>query len=174
MLYLLIFLGMLMEGELVAFGAAFLVHRGAIMLIPTALVVILGTWLGNFLWYLLGRHQNRWPAFIRKLADRVSGRIDDHLRRRPFHTILMTKFTYGLHRAILLRAGAIGLPTKTFLRSDLLASTFWLSVVAAVVYFSKFSLVFLHQYFRAGEIVLLLAFVIFLLVEKLFVKISPP
>jgi membrane protein DedA with SNARE-associated domain len=174
MLYLLILLGMLLEGELVVFGAAFLVNRDAISWLPTLIIVLIGTWGGNLLWYLLGRHQNLWPAFIRKIANRVSAPLDDHLRRRPFHTILMTKFTYGLHRAVLLRAGAIGLPLRTFIRSDLFAGALWLSVVAAVVYFSSFSLSFLHHYFRSAEILLLLAFIIFILVEKLFVKISPP
>lgn len=159
--YVLIFLGMLLEGEVVLFAAAFLTHEGFFDIRIMLLLVIVGVIWGDMLWYRLGRRLKK-TSFAGLYIARVTDQFDDHLRHRPRRTIFISKFIYGLHRLILLRTGMLRIRHDKFLRSDMLAAGCWLVVVGSIGYLFSASL---RHYLKFIEVALLLGLIIFMCIN---------
>lgn len=163
--YLLVFLGMTVEGDAVLFTAAFLTHQKIFDLGDMLLVVLSGTLIGDILWYYLGLKLNNSLrfAFLRAWMDKISKPFDFQLHKRPFKTIFASKFLYGLHHAILMRTGNLKLPINKFLRIDAAAIVFWVMLVGSLGYVSSVSFSFFKHFLKFAEIMLAIGFLAFLL-----------
>lgn len=129
LIYLIIFLGMIIEGEFFLFGGVFLAHQG-ILHMPTVLIVAgIGFLLGDFLWYFASKHLFTKIPYFERLSQKVIGFFDKHIEDRPFFVIFLSKFAYGLHRAIIIRAGQ-KMPLATFARAVIISDTVWFIVVS--------------------------------------------
>ncbi len=168
--YILIFVGMMFEGDTVLFTAVFLAHQGYLSLFPAILAALWGMILGDNLWYTLGakiRFGQKFPI-VTQWAEKLAKPFDDHLRERPFRTIFLAKFTYGFNRAIITRAGMLNLKWKKLEESDILATLLWMSVVGAIAYFSSASLSYLlKDYLKYGEAALAVGIVLFIILERM-------
>lgn len=165
--YALTFLGMLIEGDTILFAVAFLTHRGLFRLWPMVTVICSGVFLGDLLWYWLGKRSGQASPLFRRWIARGAILFDRHLQQRPFRTIFLSKFTYGFNRLVLVRAGASGLPVAGFLRSDTLASFFWVLTVGGFGFFSSASFSLVKRYLKFAELALLAGIVLLLLFEYL-------
>lgn len=164
--YLTIFLGMIFEGDLVLFTAAFLTRTGAFNPILMIVTVFSGVIIGDLLWYKLGARLNE-GSFLQRAASRLGKPFDRHLLARPLHTIFISKFVYGIHHAVLMRAGALGLDKKKFIKDDLISSFWWVTVVGGLGYFSSASFDIVKHYLRSFELFLLVGVLGFILLERL-------
>lgn len=167
--YILIFIVMMFEGDTALFIAAFLVHQGALSLIPVVLASLWGMILGDNLWYSLGlkmKNNDRFPI-AKKWAEGLAQPFDDHLRQNPFRTIFLAKFTYGFNRAIITRAGMLNLKWKKIEESDILATLAWGIIVGGLGYFSSASMSYLKSYLRYGEVALFISVAIFVILERI-------
>ncbi|MBI4119774.1 MAG: VTT domain-containing protein [Parcubacteria group bacterium] len=165
-----IFLGMIFEGDAVLFTAAFLAHQGFFDPLNMFVVVLCGILIGDSLWYLLGHWLNTSSAFFTKWAARIAAPFDQHLLNSPFRTIFISKFTYGFHHAILVRAGSLGLPWKNILETDIPASLLWITIVGGLGYASGAAFVLIKHYLRFAELGLLAALIIFIAAYYLIVR----
>lgn len=166
--YILIFIGMMFEGDTVLYAGAFLVHQGALSLVPMILSALWGMILGDNLWYSLGvklRKSGAMPA-IAKWVE-IAKPFDEHLQKKPFRTIFFAKFTYGFNRAIIARAGMLNLKWKKLEESDILATMLWMTIVGLIGYFSSASLSYLKHYLKYGEVALFIGIIFFIILEKL-------
>lgn len=166
--YLLIFVGMIFEGDLFLFAAAFLAQQGFFDLGAIALVVFGGVILGDIFWYWVGLQVGRTSARIQHWIERLVRRFDGHLTDRQFRTILISKFTYGFHHALLVRIGMMRLDLSNFIRNDILATIVWVAVVGGAGYFSGFSYTVIRHYLRFVETGLLVSLLVFFALERLF------
>ena len=167
--YILIFLGMMFEGDTVLFVAIFLAHQGYLSFLPTILAALWGMILGDNLWYTLGtkmRFGQKFPIATR-WAEQLAKPFDDHLRQNPFRTIFLAKFTYGFNRAIITRAGMLNLKWKKLEESDILATLLWMAIVGTIAYFSSASLSYLKDYIKYGEVALAIGIIFFIIFEKI-------
>lgn len=160
-IYSVIFLGMVFEGETILFGAFFLAYEGYIDPYDTVFFVLMGTLIGNLLWYELGGRIHTLP-FMKK-ANRHLGALDNRLAHFPVSTLVLTKFTYGLHHITLLRAKPAGVKLRKFLKIDVTASLIWISAVAVVAIVFSASLDLLKTYVKFAEVGLLIAIAIFVI-----------
>lgn len=170
--YAVIFAGLFIEGDIVLFIAAFLTHQGVFDLGDMAIIAFSGTFLGDIFWYFLGYYINGRFEKVSKWIDKITKPFDEHMLSRSFHTILISKFTFSLNRAILFRAGSLGVPLKDFLKADLAAIGLWMVAVGGFGYFTSASLVLVRHYLRIAEFALLLGLAIFLLVFHLISRRS--
>lgn len=170
--YILAFLGMVFEGDGVLFTVAFLTAEGFFDVGDMLVVVLLSVIFGDTLWYWIGRKYV--VAFPRVVGwvDRFAKPFDRHLLDRPTRTLLLTKFVYGAHHAVLIRAGMFQMDFKKFIKSDLLSISVWVAVIGGLGYFSSFSLAYEKKYLRYAEIALLIGLVLFFVVEHYIKKIS--
>ena len=112
---LIVFIGMMIEGDILLFTAAFMSAQGLFNPIELFAVVLAGVMAGDYTWYLAGvKFLPKFPR-IRRWVERITSPVDEHLRHRQFHTFAVSKFAYNMHHPILMRAGMLGLNRKKFI-----------------------------------------------------------
>ncbi len=166
--YIILFIGMMFEGDTVLYVAAFLVHQGALSFVPMILSALWGMILGDNLWYSLGvklRKSGTMPK-IAKWVE-IAKPFDDHLREKPLRTIFLAKFTYGFNRAIIARAGMLNLKWQKLEESDILATLLWMAIIGGIGYFSSASLSYLKDYLKYFEASLAIGVVFFIILERI-------
>lgn len=169
--YWIIFIGMMIEGDIILFTAGFLAHRGYFNVDALLLIVISGVILGDNLWYVLGEMLNE-KSYLYKFISRIASPFDEHLKNRTARTIFVAKFTYGFYRPLLLRVGSQRLPFRKFIEADIFASVVWIFIIGGLGYLSSASFFLIRHYLRYTELTLLLGIVIFILISHIITGIS--
>ncbi|MBI2100868.1 MAG: VTT domain-containing protein [Candidatus Vogelbacteria bacterium] len=132
---------------------------------------LVGMMLGDSLWYWLGRWLDDSRHVLARWASRVGRPFDHHLLTRSLHTILLSKFTYGIHHAILVRAGAMKqLLWFEFLRLDFISTAVWVCVIGALGYLSGASFALVKHYIKFAELASGFAVLLFLVFWHLLAK----
>jgi len=170
--YLLGVVGMLIEGDISWFTLAFLTSQGFFNLWLMLGVIIGGIFISDTLFFMIGRWLKYLPRFVFIWSDRISRPFDRHIRERPSPTLFISKFTYGVHKPIIVRMGMIGLPYWIFIKADLWPIFAWVATIGSLGYFSGLSFFLVKQYLRYAEIGLLVGLVIFFVAIKLAAKYS--
>lgn len=168
--YILIFLGAFLEGDAVVFTTGFMAHREIIQPIAGLITLFTGAILGDIFWYFLGRELKNSRWFINRWVTKITEPFDDHIIKKPLKTIFVSKFTYGLHHPILMRAGALNVPFKTYIKNDIISSALWILVVGSLGFASGASYVILKRYLKYGEAAILLLFVMFFFLDYFIAK----
>lgn len=163
--YGVVFIGMILEGDIIVFTAAFLTHLGAFHPLSIFAVMMSGVLVGDLLWYRLGETLSE-KSFLQRISRSVAGSLDTHILERPFHTIFLSKFIIGAHHAVLMRAGALHFDKKKFFQFDCISSLLWIGIVGGLGYFSSASFVALKN-LRHLELGLLLALLVFIFLERI-------
>jgi len=164
-IYVLIFIGMFVEGDAILFSAFYLASLGHLNVWALIAVAVIGVVLGDVIWYKLGVTLEKRSIFFRKIAAKITGPLDRRLAQKPISTLCITKFTYGIHHATLLRAGATKLSFKKYFFTMLGAGIFWTGVIGGLAYFSFISFDLLKKYIKYGEIGLLFGIIVFALIS---------
>ncbi len=165
-IYLVIFVIMMIEGDAVIFTSFFLVHAGIFEFYRTVIAVFSGAIIGDLLWYFVGHTSeptNRFSLWLLNLSERLTSKFDSHLKERTFHTIFLSKFTYGLHHLLLLRTGSLHIDFKKVIKTDLVATTVWILIIGVLGYASGASFTLVKhriQYFEIGFLGAVLIFII--------------
>ena len=170
--YLIIFLGMMIEGDILLFTTGFLTYRGYFDIGVVLILVLLGVIIGDNLWYVFGELMAGRNNFFIRFINRITGPFDEHLKKRLARTIFISKFAYGLYRPMLLRAGAQRLSFKKFIEADIVATVIWVFLIGGLGYLSSASFLLIRRYLRYSELTLLLGIVIFILISHFITKIS--
>lgn len=157
--YLFIFLGMVFEGDLMLFTVYMLAFSGLLSLGMVTLTVFTGVFCGDVFWYWLGTKIYASNGSIGKIGlwiMKIVKPFDNHLHKRPFKTIFLSKFVYGIHHAILIRAGSLNLPAKGFIKIDIISNLLWVATIATLAYFSRASVSLVAHYIKYAEASLLI------------------
>lgn len=163
-IYALMFLAMLADATFTVLATMFLVSLGAVALLPSLIVLLLGVFGEQLMFYGIGRRLGRWSK-LSVWADKVARPFDRHFYTRPFRTLFLSKFIYGLHRTTLMRAGMLRIPFRDFCRYAFYCSLAWLVVVGGIGYGFSSSYVALKKYFHYAEIVPLVLLAVFFLTQ---------
>ncbi len=169
--YILIFIGMLLEGEIVFLVAIYYAYQGKLAFLNTICVAMAGMFIGDILWYSFGLYLDHIP-FVKKYIDKVIAILDMQIRKRPVVSIVFSKFTYGFHRLTLLRAKVVGVPLGEFMKIDAIGVIAWIFVIGNLVYILSASLPVLKKYFRFAELGLALVAIIYLVIVYLLSRYS--
>jgi len=159
--YFVIFLGMLIEGDATLFIAAFLAFQGYFRVDYVTGIAILGVLVRDSFWHWLGYKLSVSHHWIDRWSRGVAEPFDKHISERPLHSMLIAKFVYGLHLAIIMRSGAIKLPRIVFYFSDMVAILVWIAIILTLAYVSAVSFFAAKSYLKFVEIALLIALVIY-------------
>jgi membrane protein DedA with SNARE-associated domain len=172
LVYAIIFIAMFVEGDIVLFSAFYLANLGHINVWALITVGIVGVVFGDMIWYKIGERLEKRSAFFRKIAAKITKTLDRRLQKHPISTLWITKFTYGIHHAVLLRAGATHIPIKKYFLIMTGAAITWTGVLGGLAYFSSISIDLLGKYIKYGEISLLIGIIIFFIIMRLLSKIG--
>ncbi len=160
---------MIIEGDVILFTAGFLLHHGILHPLPALVSLAAGVIIGDCLWYLLGTintDHNRFLNWLGRSTDFAGKRVDAHVQERTLRTLFISKFIYGIHHFLLVRAGRLRVPARRIFRDDLLASLLWMAVVLSLGFLAGASLDKLRHRFHFIELSLLLAVLLYFLVVE--------
>lgn len=170
--YLILFVGMAIEGEFVLFAALYLASIGYFAYDIVGPVVVAGVFTGDFLWYRLGIFLHNHPSFARARAyiERVTALLDEQMVARPIHTLFISKFAYGLNRAAIARAGSLGIDLLKFLEADIMATFVWLCLMGGISFGVSAGLAQAQHYLKYVEVGFLLGIVAYLVFARVITK----
>lgn len=169
-IFLILFVGMVFEGDLLLFSSAFLASQDYLSVNILTFVIFSGVMFGDSLWYCFGHILYQKFSFFRRLLDKIPPRYDKHIFDRPFRTFLISKFTYNMHHPILLRAGTINLDFKVFLKNDFKATVAWFVVVGGLGYLSGSYFFIVRNYLKYAEILLFILVLALFLIEYFIIS----
>jgi membrane protein DedA with SNARE-associated domain len=160
-IYLFLFVGLLIEGEAVLFITAFIAHQSRVH--PGLLITLAYTSavIGDYLWYSFGKTLAQKNNFMASWAKRAVKPINALIPRHPTQALFLTKFMYGIHRAVLVKVGMEKMPTGYFLKRDILAAMVWVTVVGFLAFWFNSSLQIVSHYLRYTEVVFLIGLFVF-------------
>lgn len=129
--YVLLFLGVAVEGDAFLLAAGYLAHRGVLDVWLVLTVAIAANTATDVGYYALARARGRaWLQ--RKHGHRPSyRRLLAVMERHAGPLLVGSRFAYGLRILIPAACGAIGMGALRFVALDLVAGTVWASVVTA-------------------------------------------
>lgn len=160
---------MMVEGDAIIFTSFFLVSVGILDLPITALVLFSGAIIGDTLWYHVGhtsRPKNRFSLWLLNLSSKLTSRFDNHLIEKTPHSIFISKFTYGLHHLLLLRAGVLHIDFRKLIRTDIFTTIAWIILVGGLGYISGASFQLVRHKLEYLEIGILASVVIFVILGE--------
>jgi len=158
-------LGTALEGDAFIFTSIFLAAHGLLNPFITLAILYGSTIAMDTFLYRLGARYANSSAWIFRTVYKTSPYIDRHLSKRLAKTLFLTKFMYGVHHLALLRAGALKIDPKRFLRYDLAASAVWIAVVGGFALLANAAVPFLRHSLHFTEVVLTIGLALFFVVE---------
>ena len=132
--YWAVLFGTLLEGESVLLLAGFAAHRGYLDLATVMGVAVFGSFIGDQLWFYLGRrHGNkileRFPRYTARAA-----RAQELLSRYHTPLILAVRFLYGLRMVLPFTIGMSQISTLRFQALNLAGAVIWSIAIASAGY----------------------------------------
>lgn len=165
--YLILFIGMLLEGETILIGAGILVHLKAFDPFDTFAVALSGVIMGDFLWYYVGAYLcNRYGKnkFI-EYAKRKILRFFPNFEQKPFWSIFISKFIYGMNHSTLILSGFARIKFLLFAEASIVASTIWTMVILTLGYSLSYTAINISHNIKIFGVTVALVIVGFIALE---------
>ena len=169
LVYLFIFLGLIIEGELILLSTGVLLHLGALDFFPVILFIFLGLVAKTFVGYRIGRTlHNKWnhTKLLKYIEKRVSS-VMPHFKERPFWSIFISKFIMGVNNVVIIFAGYKNINFRKYLEAELFSTFTWAPALISLGYFFSFTAIGVsREVWRFSFIVLALT-ILFIAIDKL-------
>ncbi len=133
--YLILFVGVAVEGEFVLLAAAYLAHRGYFNLTAVILIATLANWVASQIYYAIARNRGR-----RWLQERFGQhtryqRAMDLIASYSTVILLLSRFAFGFRIIIPAACGAVAMPMFRFTLVNLVAGIIWAVPMALLGYY---------------------------------------
>jgi len=128
-------LGTFVEGELVLLMGGFVVYGGHLSFPGVVLAALLGTVIGDQLYFFLGRRYGNGLLVRRPLWQQRAERVYDLLDRHYIWVVLGFRFVYGMRIVTPWVLGMSRVPTRQFILLNLAGGVVWSLAVTAAGYF---------------------------------------
>lgn len=123
--YLAILIGTLLEGETIVIAAGAMAHRGLLLLPLVIMTAFFGTFIGDLMWFFVGRKFGR-PLLSRSETWRSrSERISALIQRYGIVFVLGYRFIYGIRTVTPAFLGATGYPLAKYLLLNVISIAVW-------------------------------------------------
>lgn len=138
--YLLLFLGVAVEGEAFLLAGALLAHRGLFHLPVVIAVAVAANTVADQVYYVLARSRGRAWLERRYGAHPRYQRALDLMTRHGRLLLVASRYAFGFRILIPAACGALGMPLATFLPLNVLAGVAWALPTALVGYYASVGL----------------------------------
>ena len=169
LVYGVIYLGLIFEGEFVVISAGILSHLGALNLYFSLLFILLGSLSKTFLGYALGEflykkfNNHKFFRYIQKRVYSVLPRF----KTKPFWSIFISKFIIYANNITIIFSGYEKIDYKKFLKAEISATVIWAPVLLSLGYFFSYTALHVSREIWKFLLVVLILFIIFILFDKL-------
>jgi membrane protein DedA with SNARE-associated domain len=155
--YIAVFIGALLEGETVLVMAGFAAHRGLLHLQWVIAVAAAGGFIGDQIFFALGRYRGRQMLVRLPSVQRHAARVEGLIHRHSTWLIIGVRFMYGLRIAGPVLIGMSRVSHVKFAMLNLLGALIWAVVVTGVGYLFGEAVGMVIHDARRYELVLLLS-----------------
>ena len=139
--YLLIFLGVVVEGPIIMISSGFLLHLGYFSFIPLFISLVLGDLVGDVAWYYIGHFYGE--SFVKKygkffglnvpMFEKTKSAFSRNHKKIMFISKMFGGFGVGVY--ILMIAGAARVKLKTLLIINSIGEVFFVGMLVAIGYY---------------------------------------
>jgi len=132
---LVIFFGVLLEGEITIIIAGILCQRGTLLLGETFIVVVIAAFLSDQIWFHLGRRYGQY--FLNKFPSLLKHqhKIQPWIQDKRDYIAFAGRFIYGTRIIGYLLLGMHGYSIKRFMLIDSFVATSWCFLGVSLGYF---------------------------------------
>jgi len=169
LVYGLIFLGLIFEGEFVLISAGILIHLGALNLPLTIILVLAGSFVKTFYCYYLGMLiYKKWNhiKFLKYIEKRVYYFLPN-FKQKPFWSIFVSKFIMWLNFSVIVFSGYSKIKFKTYLKAEVLSTIIWAPLLLTLGYYFSFAAVHISREIWKFSLIILLFVIGFILLDRL-------
>jgi len=132
---LVIFLGVLLEGEISIIIAGILCQQGTLPLGETIFVAIIAAFLSDQIWFHLGRHYGKILLNKLPFLSRNQNKIQPWIQNKSDYIALGGRFIFGTRIIGYVLLGIHGYSTKRFMLIDSFVAISWSLLGIALGYF---------------------------------------
>ncbi|HEV7501919.1 MAG TPA: phosphatidylglycerol lysyltransferase domain-containing protein [Vicinamibacteria bacterium] len=134
--YLILFPGIVVEGEAFLLAGAFMAHRGVFDLPVVIAVAVAATMCGDQVYYRAARSRGRSWLERRQGARAKYSKWIDLTARKGVWLLLASRWTFGLRIVIPAACGAVGMRPAVFTAVDFVAVLIWALALGLAGYYS--------------------------------------
>ena len=168
--YFIIFLGVILEGEIIVIFAGIFSFIGSINPFIALASVILGGAMKSFLGYTIGYYLNKYHSH-KPIISKVERRISYFLPRfkdKPFWSIFVSRFfLLGIGWFTLVFAGYKNIPIKLYAKAEALSLALWSIGFLALGHFFGYTALSISRDVRKVLLLILIFFILFFILEKM-------
>jgi membrane protein DedA with SNARE-associated domain len=129
-----VLVGAFLEGETILLLAGASAHLGLLDLREVVAIAALGAFLGDNVFFLIGRHLGlHLTERVPWLATAVP-RVDRLLHRWRWGAVILLRFTYGLRMAGPMLIGAGSMPAWEFAAANAVGAVLWAALIGGLGY----------------------------------------
>ena len=170
MVYFIIFLGVILEGEIAVIFAGIFSYLGSIHLFIALFAVILGGVAKSFLGYSIGSLLNKHHSnnsFIHKIEKRMMSFMP-HFDDKPFWSIFISRFfVFGIGWITLIFSGYKKIPIRIYAKAEAISLSIWSIVILALGFFFGYTALSISRDIRNFLLIILFFFILFFILEKI-------
>jgi len=168
--YVLISIGVLLEGEIMVILAGIFSHLESINIVTAFLATLLGCAMKSIIGYNIGYYLNKKHSsnrFLSKAEERIHHFLPN-FSKKPFLSIFLSRFLIlGIYWFSLIYAGYKKINIKTFIRAEISSFIVWSITMLSLGFFFSYAALSISRDIRNFLAFLLLFFIGFFLLEKI-------
>lgn len=167
--YIIIFFGLIFEGEIVVISVGILSHLGGLNIWFSLLFIILGALTKTFLGYKFGEilfekfHHHNFFKYIQKRVYNILPRF----REKPFWSIFVSKFIMGINYVVVIFCGYEKIDYKKYLKAEVSSTFIWAPLLLSLGYFFGYTALHISREIWKFSLVIIFLFIVFILFDKL-------
>jgi len=166
--YVLIFIGLVFEGEFVLITTGILAHLGALSFSFALIFILLGG-LGKTLFgYSIGKFiHNKWhdTRFLRFIEKRIFT-VMPNFNKKPFWSIFISKFIMGINHMVIIFSGYQKINYKKYLKAEISSTIIWAPLLLSLGYFFGYTALRVSKEIWRFSLIVLLLIIGFILLDK--------
>jgi membrane protein DedA with SNARE-associated domain len=169
LVYFVIILGLVIEGELFVLSAGIFAHLGALNFWLALFAVFLGVMGKTFLGYYIGSLiRKRWSST--RLLTYMRHRVRDFapkFRQKPFWSIFISKFIMGANNIMIIFCGFENVNYRQFLKAEFSAALIWAPLLLSIGYFFSYTALHISREIWRFSFIILVLVISFFVFDKL-------
>ncbi len=165
----MLFLGVLVEGEITLIIAGILAHIGAFAFGEAYLVALAGGMSKTLVGYRIGRFLRRkysksrvFRYIVRKVRTLLP-KFDE----KPFWSVFISKFIFGLNNLVLIYSGFIRVRRTTYIKAEIVSNAIWSFLALGLGYIFSIAALGISHDIRKFMLLLLVFLVAFIILQKI-------
>jgi membrane protein DedA with SNARE-associated domain len=167
--YVLIVLGVVLEGEIAVIIAGIFAHLGALNIYFAFLATVLGGGIKSVLGYSFGYYLQKHHSHnnvLTKTENRINYFLPNFLKR-PFLSLFLSRFLIlGMYWFALIYAGYKKIKLNTFIKAEASSLLSWAVIMLSLGYFFSYTALSISRDVRKFLGIILLFFIMFFILEK--------